>query len=355
MTHKKVSESLPQRNLPKLGPEWDSDFLDVWHSAIGFYRIWVLHLGRRYGILHELAENSQPVSPIQLSRKLDLSEDALSLWCDAASAIGIVRKRGVGYSLPKRLIPLLVEEDSVRFIGGLPSYLAIRSVDFEAFDQFFKQGKSPLSQTHLGEAIKEGTIWDHIAFLRLVLPGEKELRRLLLRGAKVLDVGAGTGSWSVRLARQFPLSRFEGIDPDSVAISKGTTQVEELGLSNVRLKVQDAESMEFTSDFDVAYLGEVLNLIRPKDKVLRACHRALKEGGFLVICEGLRSGQEGMRKIENQLVHAMQLDFALQGGRFFTRSELESLVLKAGFGSVRYHDVGGGLWFIVARKLNADF
>ena len=166
-----------------------------------------------------------------------------------------------------------------------------------------------------------------------------------------MDLGAGTGDWSIRLAREFPLSSFDGIDPDSTAIAKGTMQIEELGLSNVKMRVQDAESMEYSGDFDIAHLGEVLYLIRPRDEVLRACYRALREGGLLVICEGLASGKKDMRRIENQLVHAMQLDFALQGGRFYTKSELARLLSKTGFGSVHFHDVGGGLWFVIARKL----
>jgi len=46
----------------------------------------------------------------------------------------------------------------------------------------------------------------------------------------------------------------------------------------------------------------------------------------------------------------MQLDFALQGGRFFTRDQLAELLEQAGFHNARYYDVGGGLWFIVADK-----
>jgi len=48
------------------------------------------------------------------------------------------------------------------------------------------------------------------------------------------------------------------------------------------------------------------------------------------------------------LVGAMGLDFALQGARFFERSELEALFREAGFSRVKFHDAGGGLWFVVA-------
>jgi len=235
-------------------------------------------------------------------------------------------------------------------MGGLPSYLALRSVDFELFDQYFKAGKVPRVQPHLGEAFKEGTIWDHTAFLKLVLPHEPKLREGLRNGIKVLDIGSGAGGWSIRLAKQFPNSTFVGIDPDSNATTKGMLQVEEFDLKNVNLEVGNAELMEFSGEFDAAYLGEVLCLIASTERVLRSCFRALRSKGTLVICEGLVSKVQDARKTENQLVHAMQLDFALQGGKFFTKGELRNLLQSVGLRALRFYDVGGGLWFMLGQK-----
>ena len=256
--------------MPRLGPKWSRESLNVWDSAIGFYRIWVIHLGRRYGLIQAMARNQKPVSPPQLSDELRLTEESVRLWCDAAFSVGLLSKKATGYVLPEELIPLLSDEDDVRFMGGLPSYLALRSVDFELFDQYFKAGEVPRVQPHLGEAFKEGTIWDHTAFLKLVLPHEPRLREGLRNGIKVLDIGSGTGGWSIRLAKQFPNSTFVGIDPDSKATSKGMLQVEEFGLKNVNLEVGSAESMKFSGEFDAAYFGEVLCLIASREKVLRS-------------------------------------------------------------------------------------
>ena len=82
---------------------------------------------------------------------------------------------------------------------------------------------------------------------------------------------------------------------------------------------------------------------------LRACNRALKKGGFVVICEGLVEGTAAEKR-DNQLAVAMQMDIALQGGRFLSRHALNELVLESGFNRVRFYDLGGGLCFLVAQK-----
>jgi len=46
----------------------------------------------------------------------------------------------------------------------------------------------------------------------------------------------------------------------------------------------------------------------------------------------------------------MQLDFELQGGRFFTKERLQRTLTHSGFVQTRFYDAGGGLWFSVAYK-----
>ncbi len=335
--------------MPRLGPKWDDEFDVIWDSATGFYRVWLIHLGRRYGMLQAM-NGSSPTSAAALADRLSLSSDAVGLWLDAAYSLGMVDKSSRGYSLPRGRASLLADEDAVSFLGGMPSYLALRSLDFERFDGFFRDGRAPREQPHSGEAFKAGTVWDHTAFLKLVLPNEEALQGLLAGGARVLDVGAGAGGWSVKLAERFTASTFVGIDPDSRSISEGTRRAQRLGLRNVILVVGDAESMRFSGEFDVVYLGEVLSLVSSRESVLGACSRALKRGGSLVVCEGVVAQGRRSRMKENQLASAMQLDIALQGGRFLSKAELVGLLKRSGFGGVRFYDVGGGLCFLVARR-----
>lgn len=309
----------------------------------------MLHLGRKYRILQELRDG-KPRSAKSLSERLSLSEEAVELWLRAAYSLNIIGMVDHHYTLPRAMARLLTDEDDVRFIGGLPSYQALRSLDFELFDGFFKQGLASSGQPHSSEAFKAGTIWDHTAFLKLLLQKEAELKLMLENKAKVLDVGAGAGGWSIRLGERFQTSSFLGIDPDQRAIARGVQRVNSMGLRNVRLQVGDAQSIGGSREFNVVYLGEVLSLISSKRQALMACKRVLKKGGFIVICEGLLENGAKGRKAENQVVTSMQLDIALQGGRFFTRTALNRLMRVSGFHHLRSYEMGGGLCFLVAQK-----
>ena len=246
----------------------------------------------------------------------------------------------------------LVDEDDLRFLGGQFSYLALRSLDFGAFDALFRTGAVTGSGSlHLREASMEATRWDHTSFLRFLLPRVPGLASRLRDGARALDVGCGTGGWVLRMARAFPRSSFTGVDPDrtAIGIARGTAKAVGAG-PRVRFRVGSGGGpMREPGSFDLVYLGEVLYGVEDKLRLLRNCRRALTQDGRLVIAEGLVAPARKSGDPAAQLVDAMGLEFALQGARFLKRSELVGLLREAGFRRVRFHDAGGGLWFIVAN------
>jgi SAM-dependent methyltransferase len=334
-------------DLSKLGPKWDQQFLNIWESAIGFYRIWIIHLGRRYGLFGLFEHNQEPISGDELAVSSGLAKEPVSTWCDAAHSLGLLRKRGKKYFMPRKLAPLLYYENDIRFIGGLASYLALRSLNYDLFDDLFRKGEVPKSQKYLGDAFREGTLWDHTAFIKLILPKEVKLHRRLQSGARVIDIGSGSGNWSLKLAKEFPNSSFLGIDPDADAINKGRRYAIEQGLNNIKFDVATAESIKISREFNIAYIGEVLYVIKDRIGLLKGCYKALKHDGILVVCEGLLNNNV---ENEDKIARAMQLDFALQGGEFFTKRRLKEMLRTSGFVQSKFYHVGGGLWFAIAQK-----
>jgi len=282
-----IGNIFASEDLPKSVTEQNQHFLKIWESAIGFYRIWIIHMGRRYGFFNAFAQILEPVSSDELAESLRLAKKPVATWCDVAYSLGLLRRIGSKYFLPKEIVPLVCDEEDIRFIGGLASYLALRSLDFNLFDDLFRNEEVPKVQRHLDQASYEGTLFDHTAFIKLILPKEPNLQKLLVYGANVIDIGSGSGNWSLKMARLFPNSSFLGIDPNERSVEKARKRAEELGLKNVEFKVSKAESIEIAKQFDVIYFGEVLYLIKDSIKVLKKCYNALKKNGSLIVCEGL--------------------------------------------------------------------
>lgn len=313
---------------------------------MGFQGTWLIHLGRRYGLFDCLAERDEVMMPKKLASMLNLAEEPVSLWCEAAHQFGLLIKRKNGYRIKSNYIPLLVDERDPRFIGGLPSYLALRSLDYFEFDSLFRNGKKASSSLHSTEAFKEGTIWDITAFKRFVLPKEPRIVKMLKEGCRVIDAGCGSGKWAIEMARIFPSSSFTGIDIDNEAIASARKIASELHIKNVTFHLADASNFRTEQKFDLAYLGEVLYLTDVRERILFMCKNVLKERGLIIICEGLLNKYSGM---ENMFMQVMRLDYLLQGGKMMFKDEVEMLLSKAGFKGSRYYHCGGGLWFTVAQ------
>jgi len=315
---------------------------------MGFHTVWLVYLGRRYGIVQSLSEKAD--TPRHLAKSLRLQGRAVETWCEAAAALGLLTRTAQGYALPQELRRFLTAEDDLEYLAGQFEYAAAMSLDYDHFDGLFRHGRAlpALSRRRGTAAIEAATRWDHTAFLDVALPRWPHLRAHLVRGARVLDVGCGAGAWMVRTALRFPRSEFVGVDPDREALARARGPIgrNDLG-GRVSTKLAEAEDLNSKTFFDIAYLGEVLSQVRDPVQVLRRVRRALKPRAHLVLLEGLRPARPSPG---DAIVVALQLDQILQGSRFFTRAELSALLRRGGFRSAGPLDLGGGLWGITAVR-----
>jgi SAM-dependent methyltransferase len=290
------------------------DFETLWRDGIGFWRVWVLTLGRRHGLfagLHRRPPNA-----------------AVRLWRDAARALGLVVERR-GRLAPAPGVPtLILDPGHPDYVAGHLMFGALRSLDYDAMGDLFKRGRTIplLSRPRRNEAIGEATRWDHVMFLRR-LP--REVRVRLERGCDVLELGCGSGQWLAMMRREFPRSRFRGFDADP-----------ETGA-----EVGYAETAGTTASADIVYLGEVL-LVTRKKETLANCARVLRPGGHLLVVEAFLPERVSSGKWE-AVLFAMQLDEALQGVGFMKRSEL---ALPKPFARPRFVTLGGCVALAVTRR-----
>lgn len=121
-----------------------------------------------------------------------------------------------------------------------------------------------------------------------VLPG--------VRPGKALDVGTRFGEFAVRLAEAMPEgSEVVGIDNDASAVEKAREKFAEKGLL---FELMDAAAMDYPDDtFEVVALSNTLHHIEDYGKVLSEMLRVLKPGGFFVLNEMYRDGQDAAQQV----------------------------------------------------------
>jgi ubiquinone/menaquinone biosynthesis C-methylase UbiE len=120
------------------------------------------------------------------------------------------------------------------------------------------------------------------------------LTRLRLRqilspepGQRVLEVGPGTGYYSLHAARWLePGGTLEVLDIQQEMLDHTTRRAQALGISNIIPTLGDAQALPYPDDrFDAAYLVATLGEVPDKERALHELGRVLKPGGRLVVGE----------------------------------------------------------------------
>jgi ubiquinone/menaquinone biosynthesis C-methylase UbiE len=167
----------------------------------------------------------------------------------------------------------------------------------------------------------------------------------LTKGCTFADIGCGTGTLIEKLCKKYPRSRFVGIDPSKHAVALARKRLKGKRATIMRL---NAERLSVVDEFDIIYLGESLYAASDRGVFLAKCYQSLVAGGMIMILEGLLP--EGKVKQEELLIMGMQLDFALQGLQFLTKTELGKLLRRTGFTRIAFRSLGGSVYLTSAEK-----
>lgn len=98
-------------------------------------------------------------------------------------------------------------------------------------------------------------------------------------GARVLDIGSGTGSLAASVASSAPTSQITGIDPAESYVRFANTRH---GSGRVRFEVGDAQRLGFEENsFDVVLSMLVLNFIPDRDRAVDEMIRVARPGGVV--------------------------------------------------------------------------
>lgn len=101
-------------------------------------------------------------------------------------------------------------------------------------------------------------------------------------GARVLDVGAGTGALASLVAASMPACEVTGIDPSPAFVEFAQRQATS---KREHFEVGDAQALRFeTGAFDATLAQLVMNFIPDHDKAAREMKRVTRPGGVVSAC-----------------------------------------------------------------------
>ena len=146
----------------------------------------------------------------------------------------------------------------------------------------------------------------------------------------VLEVGCGTASTALRLARDVDQIVASDISPGMLAVGERNAAAQ--GIDNLRLVEASAEHLP-EGPFNAIMAFNLLHLVRDLDQVLADIHTRLTPGGLFIsktFCTPERGGGLKYRMIR-MFLPVMQLFGKAPFVRFMRIAELEQAITRAGF------------------------
>ena len=124
---------------------------------------------------------------------------------------------------------------------------------------------------------------------RLFIGPEEFADRLSLTDtSRVLEIGPGSGYFSIEIARRIPQGHLELFDLQPEMLHKARRKLDAAGLRNVGFTEGDASALPFPNgSFDVVTLVCVLGEVPNQKRCVEALFRVIRPGGTAVFHEQL--------------------------------------------------------------------
>jgi serine/threonine-protein kinase len=178
-------------------------------------------------------------------------------------------------------------------------------------------------------------------------------RGLVPDGCRVLDVGAGSGVWSLAVAAASTGAHVTAVDRPRV-LEQTRAAAAAAGLLG-RLSVLAGDWRDVAlpeASFDLALIANVCHLEPPEEvqRLLRRVQRAVSPGGAAVVVDTMPEGGEGDL---GPLLQGLHLALRTPGGRVHDRERYAAWLAGAGFAEpepLELQATGGALTALVARR-----
>jgi 2-polyprenyl-3-methyl-5-hydroxy-6-metoxy-1,4-benzoquinol methylase len=267
----------------------------IFASTIGLFDLASIHLGDRLGFYRSLAKDG-PATSAELAERTGTDERYVREWLEQQAVTDILEvEDGAAterrYRLPPGHAEALVNVDSPSFIAPLGRQALGMLRPLPQLVEAFRTGAG-IPYADYGEDTREGIAdLNRVMFLNELgsswFPAIPDLHERLLAGARVADLGCGTGWSSIAIARAYPNAVVDGLDADRASIEAARANAAAEGLAErARFFVQDASDPSLDGGYAVVTIFEALHdMARPVEALAHALELLAEDGAVVVADE----------------------------------------------------------------------
>jgi len=153
--------------------------------------------------------------------------------------------------------------------------------------------------------------------------------------ARMLDVGGGSGAYSIAFAKANPKLRAEIVDLAAVGpIAQG--HIGEAGVADrVRVRTGDLRTDRFGAGYDLVFVSAICHMLSEDENrdLFRRCHEALEPGGRLVVQDFILEPDKTAPRFA--ALFALNMLVGTRAGSSYSEPEYAAWLGEAGFDGIR--------------------
>jgi len=320
----------------------------------------LVYIGDQLGLYRTLREAGR-VTSAELAAKSRLDERWVREWLHGQASAGLVGYAGAGlFELSAEQAAVLADEGNPAFAAGGFALVFPLLQRWGSLFESFRTGRGvPYNTLGADHAIGESRFsapWMRANLVPVILPGLDGMAAKLEAGAKVADVGCGSGKATLEMAKAYPKSEFHGYDPSELAIQFAEAHLAESGSTNVVFHRAAAQTLSPDASFDFVLTWDCLHDMTGPAAAMRAIRAAIKPDGTWLIVDinGGASPEENYDHPLGGLLYAFSVLDCLACGTFeeggaglgtlgLPEPVARSMTTDAGFTRFSVHDFGNPL------------
>jgi ubiquinone/menaquinone biosynthesis C-methylase UbiE len=278
------------------------------------------------GLLVALIRRS--ASAEDYARELSLSARPVERVLDVLVAFGVAKREGVRFAPTAALT-----EYATMIPSGLESMLSLWS----RTPEFLKTGE-PVLRMDAEPAERQALYAKVVSSLgRFFAAAALEVAsHIEMPPARVLDIGCGSGVWSLAIAGRFHRTRVTGLDLAEV-LHAFEARAAEMGLADrIETLSGDVHTVPIPSrTFDLVLIANVLRIEEPAQAkhIIERAAEALKPNGLLVVIDAFGDGSPASEKA--LAIYALHLAMRTARGRVYSAREVQTWLSTVGLGATR--------------------
>jgi SAM-dependent methyltransferase len=245
------------------------------------------HIGDRLGLFKDLRDNG-PATAAELAERTAINERYAAEWLRGLAAPGYIDydEQTGRYELSPEHALVLAVEGGPAFLGGGYQMLPGMLTPMDHIARAFKDGGGA-SQGEYDEGFWAGMErftngWFENFLVQEWILAMPDVKAKLEAGCDYADVGCGSGRALIKLAREFPRSRFVGYDLFPTQAERARANVRAAGLDE-RIGIEVADAGEgLPEQYDVISTYDVVHDAVDPLGLLKGIRRSLASDGIYI-------------------------------------------------------------------------